>query len=84
MDGLVGFALRKELLGHQAWTMSVWRDASAMSAWAASAMHREAVERTRDAIVELTTQRVVIPSAALPVSWDDARTYLDEPSRSDH
>lgn len=77
-EGLVGFAVRKELLGREVWTLSAWTDERALDAFTYSPAHRAAVRNggirpkaVRSALVEL-------PARELPLDWKRAEGFLDE------
>ena len=78
IPGLVGYTVRKEFFGDQAWTMSVWTDAMAMRRFVATPQHRQAVADTRHAIVELRMHRFEVEAGALPVAWDEALSRFEQ------
>lgn len=77
--GLVGFSVRKELLGNEVWTMSTWTDHAAVDRFAGSALHREAIARARHAIVSLRVRYVRVAPADVPLSWERALWHLEQP-----
>lgn len=76
--GLIGFSLRKELFGDEAWTMTAWEDEASLVAFSRSPAHREAVEAARHGLRRARFRRVTIPASELPLSWDRALAILDE------
>jgi quinol monooxygenase YgiN len=76
-DGLVGYAVRRELFGRRIWTLSVWQDEASLDRFLASPAHMRAVREggvPRDAV---TFASVSIPTALLPISWEQAQRLLD-------
>jgi len=44
--GLLGHAVRFEIFGNKAWTMTAWKDEASLTAFVRSPAHREAVRRS--------------------------------------
>jgi len=80
--GLIGYALRRELLGNEAWTMTVWRDEAARAAFVASPLHQAAIAAGLPGLVKVRFRRMSLPAGALPIGWSDALRLLDEDSRT--
>lgn len=82
-DGLIGFAVRRQLLGTKVWTMSVWRDEASLDAFVNSPMHREAIKKGMPSVIEAQFHRMRWPMSDLPPSWSDVKRVLkDVPMRS--
>ncbi len=79
-DGLVAYSLRKELLGNEAWTMTVWRDRAALEAFVASSAHQHAIRNSAHELAAARFLRFEIDAAALPISWEDALALFDQPA----
>jgi len=77
--GLVGFSVRKELLGDEVWTVTVWSDPDAMRRFASSSLHREAMRRAGDAIVSVRVRHVQAPASEMPWSWTRILEHLEAP-----
>jgi len=75
--GLLGHAVRFEIFGNKAWTMTAWKDEAALTAFVRSPAHRAAVRRSGETAQNIRFASVEVPLAALPVSWDEARRLLD-------
>lgn len=69
-EGLVGFSVRKELLGDEVWTVTVWSDPQAMQRFAGSELHRDAMRRAGDALRSVEVRHVQASRAELPWSWE--------------
>jgi heme-degrading monooxygenase HmoA len=76
--GLLGHAVRFELFGNKAWTITAWKDEAALSAFVRSPAHREAVRRSGETAQNIRFASTEMPLAALPMSWAEARRRLDE------
>jgi heme-degrading monooxygenase HmoA len=77
--GLMGFSARRELFGKQGWTMSVWASQEARAQFVRSAVHQEAMAKSRSAIVTVELKRLTMPRDELPKNWTEAIQKLDEP-----
>ncbi len=77
VDGLIGFSIRKQLLGNEVWTLTVWRDEVALAAFMRSGLHREAVQRAGDAVASLRSHHFQIDGASSPPSWTSALSALE-------
>jgi heme-degrading monooxygenase HmoA len=77
--GLMGFSARRELFGKQGWTMSVWASQEARAQFVRSAVHQEAIAKSKSAIVTVELKRLTMPRDELPKNWTEAIQKLDEP-----
>lgn len=81
--GLIGSSFRRELLGSQVWTMSVWEDETAFTEFVYSDVHDRAMRDGRVSVVTFKQLQREIPTSDLPVSWERAqRMIAEEPVRS--
>lgn len=78
--GLLGYSVRRELLGNQVWTITVWADEAARARFVASALHREAMAEGSAAITSIRVRRFALPEGSLPVRWRQALELLDGPA----
>lgn len=76
-DGFVGYSVRKEILGDEVWTLTVWRDEAALGGFMAREPHRRAMRESSHAIRWLRSTRFHIPSGELPLTWDRALARLE-------
>lgn len=77
--GLVGYSLRKQIFGDEAWTMSIWASHEAMQAFVRSPVHRAAVAAGRPAIKSMRYRAVEVASSELPIGWTRAVALLETP-----
>ena len=75
--GLLGHAVRFEIFGNKAWTMTAWKDEASLTAFVRSPAHREAVRRSGETAQNIRFASVEVPLAELPMSWVEARRLLD-------
>ena len=78
-EGFIGYSVRRELFGRDAWTLSAWIDEAAMERFVESPVHRQAVEAgtlesARFARIELATDE-------LPLGWQRALSILEQQNR---
>ena len=74
--GLIGYSLRRQLFGNEAWTLTVWRDEASLEAFVRSRPHREAVRSAAGELTSAAFRRVELPAAEIPIDWDTALEYL--------
>jgi heme-degrading monooxygenase HmoA len=74
--GLVLRANRVQPFGNEAWTLTVWRDESALQAFDTSPSHREAVARSRELLSHFQSQRFAVTRGELPIAWKRALSEL--------
>lgn len=81
-DGLIGYSVRKQLVGRRVWTMSVWIDRASMERFVRSPQHRDAISRggiPRSAFVAAYTS---VEVGRVPFGWPEAERLLEAgPSR---
>lgn len=75
--GLLGYAVRFEIFGKRAWTMTAWKDEASLTTFVRSPAHREAVRRSGETAQNIRFASVEMPFGALPMSWKEARRRLD-------
>ena len=74
--GYLGGAIRRQLLGKQGWTMSVWQDQASLDAFVDSALHQEAMRIGMPGLARSRFARVQIPLSEMPLSWARAEEIL--------
>ena len=77
-SGLVGYRLRRQIFGNEAWTMTVWTDAQALEAFVASPTHRVAMRATGRLLEDAKFVRLTVRGSDLPLAWDKALVALAE------
>lgn len=76
-DGLVGFAVRKEVFGSRVWTMSVWVDRASVEQFVHSTAHRKAIESGAIARGSFISADTLVDASVIPPSWTEAERMLD-------
>lgn len=79
--GLIGYALRRELLGKKGWTMTAWRDRDSLMGFVYGVAHQDAMDATRKAPTRMVFAQIEVPRGEIPLSWDRALTILAEKAR---
>jgi heme-degrading monooxygenase HmoA len=74
--GLLGYALRRELIGGTAWTMTVWDSEAALDRFVGAAAHRQAMQAGNAALATTRFARLERPREAGPPSWPEALDAL--------
>jgi quinol monooxygenase YgiN len=77
-DGLIGYAFRFELFGRRAWTVSVWRDETALLRFIRSPAHRAAVRNSDATTEDMRFVRQAMRCDTAPPAWDEVTTLLSE------
>lgn len=80
--GLVGYALRREIFGTTAWTMTLWKDEASIRAFMRSAVHRKAVTDGLPATIDTRFVRFRRLKDADPPDWAEAIDQLTRNGRS--
>ncbi|MDJ0779791.1 MAG: antibiotic biosynthesis monooxygenase [Gammaproteobacteria bacterium] len=75
-QGLIAYSLRKELLGNEAWTMTVWRDEESLQRFVRSSAHQQAIRSSAGELAAVRFSRFEVPASSLPLGWDEALEYL--------
>lgn len=80
--GLVAYSLRRELLGNDVWTYTIWRDEASRTNFFMSEQHRQAMASGSGAIETMRYKRMEIRRSELPFSWSRALQLLNESADS--
>ena len=80
--GLVGYALRRELLGDRAWTLTVWKDEQSIRNFVRSAAHQTAIAQVGSTALRMRFARFAVPANAPPPGWDEALAQLEKNGRA--
>ena len=75
-EGMVAYSLANDTNCGFARTMSVWRDAESMVAFATSDAHANAVARTNEVAITGKVTHWAVAADAFPPTWDTAREEL--------
>lgn len=76
-EGLVGYSVRKQLLGNEVWTMTVWRDHDSIDRFVTAPSHKEAMRQGMAPVLEAQFHRMEWPAASVPPSWSDMKRALE-------
>lgn len=79
-DGLIGYAVRKELIGSRVWTMSAWVDRDSMERFARSRPHREAIAEGGIPRSSFIVAFSDVEIDRVPLDWSDAERLLEHAS----
>ncbi|MEV6097407.1 hypothetical protein [Nocardia sp. NPDC051981] len=71
--GVLGVALKAEMLKGTFWTYSAWDNKAAISAYAGAEPHKSTVERKRKVMRDATFVFFNAPVDELPLSWGEIR-----------
>jgi heme-degrading monooxygenase HmoA len=78
--GLIGYSLRDKLLRHRFWTLSVWEDEPALTAFITNEPHRTTMGALRSRMDATAFVRWELAGSDVPPSWDEGvRRSLAEP-----
>ncbi|HIP80056.1 MAG TPA: hypothetical protein EYH07_16550 [Kiloniellaceae bacterium] len=80
-QGFIGYSLRRELFGAEAWTMTAWIDESSLDAFVSSSVHQTAIEQSLPALGQTGFARFEVERDDIPLSWDRAVEILEEDGR---
>lgn len=76
--GLIAWSLRRELLGDEVWTLTVWSDEEALDRFVYEARHRQAMGAGRPALRATRFARAEMAASELPVRWRTALDLLEQ------
>ena len=76
-DGLIGYAVRKELLGNKVWTLSAWTSHDALNRFVQSESHRQAVKAGGISRATVRSVTLEMSPGELPVSWKRVEKILE-------
>ena len=80
-EGLVGYSLRRQLLGNEAWTMTVWRDENSLRQFVNSGPHQAAIREAFPSLKSARFARVEVSRDEIPISWERAEQLLEQSTR---
>ena len=75
-DGLVGYALKADLIHKTFWTMSAWNDDAALAAFARSDVHRATMTALQPHMDGTRIQTFTLPGSEVPPTWRDVAEKL--------
>jgi len=80
--GLLGYALRAQVLRRQFWTLSVWEGAAALQQFVHEHPHHQVMRALQGKMGETRFVRWRLRGAELPPQWDDAFARRDMASHT--
>jgi heme-degrading monooxygenase HmoA len=80
-QGYLGYKVRKQIFGNEAWTMTVWSDEDALNGFVRGDTHGEAIQNGLDAVAKARFVRFSIERSKIPLSWDDVEKIMNEKGR---
>jgi heme-degrading monooxygenase HmoA len=81
-EGLIGYSLWAKPIAKQYWTLSVWKDEPALTAFMRASPHREIMAKLRPDMKTTRFVRWTVKGSETPVQWDEALRRLDSTSSS--
>ncbi len=82
--GLLGFAARRQVFGHEGWTMSIWTDEASVSRFVSSSVNWEAIRQAEPSLIAVTTRRLTMRRPELPANWAEALALLEGAGARDY
>ena len=76
--GLIGYSGRKQILGDEAWTVSIWADEDSMKKFIRSPEHEAAIDAGMPALKTVRFRREWISAKQLPLTWTEVLSILDD------
>jgi quinol monooxygenase YgiN len=76
--GLVAYALKRELLGPNAWVIAVWASEEHRDRFVKGAAHQSAIANAAPGLTTLRIRRVALKPAELPLDWARAQVLLTQ------
>lgn len=77
-EGLIGCAIRAQVLGRKSWTLSIWQDETALEAFSVSPVHLKAVNAGAAALRDAAFVRLRLRAREAPPNWRRITALLDE------
>ena len=81
-DGLVGYALKADLVDKTFWTASAWRDDDALGRFVRSDTHRTAMASLQPHMADARIETLSVQGSELPPTWPDIARRLTTDSAS--
>jgi quinol monooxygenase YgiN len=79
-DGLIGYALWAKPISRRYWTLSVWRDETALASFMRSSPHAEIMTELRPAMDATTFVRWTVKGSDARIRWEEALRRLADAS----
>ncbi|MCR9256732.1 MAG: hypothetical protein NXI16_11650 [Alphaproteobacteria bacterium] len=80
--GFIKGSKRRELLGDEAWTATVWRDGKSLAAFISSGAHKRAMKGAYDTFDDARFARLTLDREAFQENWDNILAMLEANARA--
>ena len=80
--GLIGWSVRRQIIGHEVWTMTVWQDEASRARFVDSPAHRAAIASALPMVERVRFARLQLGPGDLPLGWPQALAALDAAGRA--
>ena len=77
-SGVIGYSLRAQLVRRQFWTLSVWDDEQALTAFVGTSPHARVIQDLRGRFGQTAFVRWSVKGAAVPLNWEDAVVRIEQ------
>jgi hypothetical protein len=81
--GYLGGAIRREIFGSRAWTMTTWINEEALEQFVESREHERAMKEGEPAVKKAKFYRGKRAWSEIPLDWKEAERLIDEEGRSE-
>lgn len=82
-EGYLGGAIRREIFGSRAWTMTVWKDEKSLDNFVESREHERAMKEGGSAVRKAKFYRGKKKWKELPLPWDIVQHLIEEEGRAE-
>jgi heme-degrading monooxygenase HmoA len=76
-DGLIGYSLWAKPIAKRYWTLSLWKDETALTAFMRSSPHAEIMTKLRPDMSPTKFVRWTVKGSDAPVAWEEALRRLE-------
>lgn len=82
LEGFIGSAVRGEIPGREAWTLTAWESEADLMNFVTSDAHAAAMTAKADVTEEASFLRYTLDANQMPPTWEDALDRLEEEGRT--
>lgn len=80
-QGMLGYSIRRQLFGREAWTMTVWQDQDSLLAFKTGDAHSQAMQFGSSSLESAVFAQVEISPSEIPLKWAQAEQILEQQGR---
>ena len=80
-QGYLGHKLRKDIMGNEGWTMTVWEEEPQMLEFVSGSDHTRAIGKSIAAVEKARFVRATVAFSEIPLSWEKAEALMEEKGR---